>query len=112
MRRVAFWVSLLLLPIDALASGFFVIVDYKPSAFVEQASRPFFYSIGGRLMFGASIDENAPTIFQSKFFDNLDEVIPSPDNSKAIVISGRRFYLAAPGKPPRLILESAGGQVG
>jgi len=88
-------------------------VDYKPSAFAEQADAPFFFSLGDKLKYGTSISESAPTLLEADFSNPLKtSVYPSPDQTKAIVVVGDKVYLVVPGNQPRLILRDADNEVG
>lgn len=82
------------------------IIDYKPSVFSEHASQPFFFSIGKKLKYGNAIREDAPTLFEAGWFDgDINEVYPSPDQKKAVVVVGNSLYLAQPGKPTTKLLQ-------
>jgi hypothetical protein len=82
------------------------IVDYKPSEFTERASEPFFFSIGKKLKYGTAISEDVPTLLQGKLFGGeLRAVYPSPDQTKAAVITGGKLYFVEFGKPPRILLD-------
>lgn len=82
------------------------IVDYKPSEFTEQASEPFFFSIGEKLKYGTAISEEVPTLLEGKRFGGeLRAVYPSPDQTKAAAVTGGKLYLVEPGKPPRILLD-------
>src|SRR5256885_12345634 len=60
------------------------IVDYKPSEFTGQASKPFFFSIGEKLKYGTAISEEVPTLLERQpFGGELKAVYPSPDQRKA-----------------------------
>lgn len=103
---------ILLWPIAGTAYGFFGIVEYKPTVFSEQATRPFFFSIGNQLKFGDAIDENAPTLFKgpalfkARSFSKWGSVYPSPDGKKAAVANDGKLYTVEAGKPALLVLES------
>jgi len=71
------------------------IVDYKPSAFTEQPTSPFFFRIGDKLKFGSVISEDAPSLFEGKF----SYVHVSPDQKKAAIVGEGNLYLAEAGKP-------------
>ena len=82
------------------------IVVYKPSEFTEQASAPFFFSIGKQLKYGTAISEAAPTVLEGKLVGGeLRAVYPSPDQTKAAAVTGGKLYLVEPGKPPRILLD-------
>jgi hypothetical protein len=82
------------------------IVDYKPSEFTGQASEPFFFSIGKKLKYGTAISEEVPTLLEGKLFDGeLRAVYPSPDQTKAAVVTGGKLYFVEPGKPPLILLD-------
>jgi hypothetical protein len=105
LKRYTLDFSLLLLAViaGACSHDFFGIIEYKPSTFVESTEKPFFFSIGRRVKFGSSISESAPTVFESGL--QINAVYPSPDVSRAVIVSGGRLYVAEPGKAARLILE-------
>jgi len=82
------------------------IVVYKPSEFTEQASKPFFFSIGKKLKYGTAISEEVPTVLEGKLFGGeLRAVYPSPDQTKAVAVTGGKLYLVDPGKPPGILLD-------
>ena len=108
LKRYALKILLLLLPViaGACSNEFFGIVEYKPSTFVELSERPFFFLIGRKVMYANTIGESAPTVFEAGFFSGkIEAVYPSPDETRAAIVSGRRLYVAEPGKAARLILE-------
>ncbi|MEM5346155.1 hypothetical protein [Paraburkholderia azotifigens] len=89
------------------------IVDYRPSKFSELAETPFFFSIGNKLKYGRAIVDSAPTVFEGDFSDRLrNAVYPSPNDRRAIVVTGKKLYLVEPGKKPYLILSEADNEVG
>lgn len=82
------------------------IIDYKPSVFSEHTTQPFFFSIGKKLKYGDAIREDAPTLFQTGFFDDdIKEVYPSPDQKKAVAVHNGSLYLVQLGKPPARLLK-------
>lgn len=82
------------------------IVVYKPSEFTEQASAPFFSSIGKKLKYGTAISEAVPTVLEGTLVGGeLRAVYPSPDQTKAAAVTGGKLYLVEPGKPPRILLD-------
>lgn len=98
---------------QARTNDYYGIVDYKPSVFSEQAKSPFFFSIGKKLKFGKTISEDAPTLFEGKFFDgDLTAVYPSPNQTKAAIVSGGNLYLAEPGKSTILLLQKVTNYAG
>jgi hypothetical protein len=105
MKRIA-WVALgWMIPLicNATTEG---IIDYKPSVFSEQAAMPFFFSMGKKLKYGSAIKEDAPTLFEAGLFDgDINEVYPSPDQKKAVVVIGNCLYLAQTGKPTTKLLQ-------
>jgi hypothetical protein len=108
LKRYTLKTLLLLLAViaGACSHDFFGIIEYKPSTFVESTEKPFFFSIGRRVKFGSFIGESAPTVFEVGFFSGkIDAVYPSPDVTRAVIVSGGRLYVAEPGKAARLILE-------
>jgi hypothetical protein len=82
------------------------IVVYKPSEFTEQASAPFFFSVGEKLKYGTAISEEVPTVLERQLFGGeLRAVYPSPDQTKAAAVTGGKLYLVEPGKPPGILLD-------
>jgi len=82
------------------------IQGYRPSMFTEQSEAPFFYSIGKHLKYGKNIDGEAPAIFKGKFFNgDITKVFPSPDNRKAVIVSGGSLYLVQIGKQVEFLLD-------
>ncbi len=120
MKKFLFLLALL--PVASFAKDFFGINNYQPQAFSEQVSKPFFYSIGNKLKFGNSIDENAPALFEDPSFfqdsiilitrvgeDSLSNgrsVFPSPDGQKAAVYIRGKLYIVEADKPAMLLLEN------
>jgi hypothetical protein len=89
---------------QVLPHDFFGIIEYRPSTFLESSEKPFFFSIGRRVKFANSISENAPTVFEAGLFSgHIDNVYPSPDETRAVVESGGRLYIVDQGKAARLI---------
>lgn len=81
---------------------FFGILDYKPVKFQEKTSTPFFYSIGKNLYYNDTISEKSTIIFKG----DLVRIFVSPNNTKALVVSGNNLYLVQIGESPRLFLEN------
>jgi len=89
---------------------FFGILNYKPSKFTEQMEKPFFYSIDNTLRYGNTISKESSILFKANFGDKslkAAQVLVSPDNTKAAVISDHKLYVvyANPQKPSKFILE-------
>lgn len=80
---------------------------YRPSQFAERAETPFFYSVGKQLKYGFAIDAASPSLFEGAWLQgDLTAVYPSPDNSKAAVVSGRKLYIARAGSAPMVVLDN------
>lgn len=83
------------------------IATERPSQFAERAETPFFYAIGKRLMYGFAIDAASPALFEGAWLQgDLTAVYPSPDNSKAAVVSGRKLYIVRAGSAPLAVLDN------
>lgn len=76
------------------------IVDYAPTTFAEKAAIPFFYSVGidpknrnygVDLRYADHFDPQGKVIFPG----SLRQVIPSPDNAKALVVSNDVLWIVA-----------------
>jgi len=89
------------------------IVDYAPTDFAERAASPFFYSLGidpkdrnsgVDLRFADHFDPQARIVFSG----SLRTVIPSPDNTKALVVSnGVLWVVGTDGTAPQRVAEVA-----
>jgi len=90
------------------AGHFFGIVDYRPSSFSEQPEHKFFFSVGTRLMFGSVTNDSFPALFDGY----LSAVYPSPDQTKAAVVSGDNLYLVEVGKATTLISKGMAATLG
>jgi hypothetical protein len=91
---------------------FFGIIDYKPSSFTEQPTGLFFFSIGGGLKFGSVISDSAATLFEGALKNRTTSgVFPSPDQTKAAVMSDGSLYIVEVGKTATTILKGIGNFV-
>lgn len=80
------------------------IIDFSPSDFSEQVATPFFYSIGPDLKFGRYVNPHDKSFFSG----TLQIVIPSPDGTKAMVVSGGVLWIVTTDStPPRRVMDVA-----
>jgi hypothetical protein len=85
-----------------------------PDTFHETAASPFFFSIGKQLKYEQSIDQNVPTLlnFTTMPDEGMEQVFPSPDHKKAVVMDAGTLYLAQPDQAPIPLLTGNWGYAG